>query len=630
MNIHVLDSNVSNLIAAGEVVERPASVVKELVENSIDAGADVINIEIEDGGKKLIRISDNGCGMSSEDAELCFVKHATSKIVDKDDLFHIKTLGFRGEALAAISAVSVIDMTTKTENSLCGYQYHVVSGQIVKTEEIGCIRGTTIAVQNLFYNTPARLKFLKSVHTETGNITALVTKLVLSHPNISFTLVVNGREQLFTSGNGQLKDTVFAVYGKSYTENLLEVNYQDERYKINGFVGSPLFNKPNRNWQLFYVNNRIVKSKVLQNTLENSFRNSMLISRYPVCVLFFSVNVEDVDVNVHPSKLEVKFSDEKSIGSALFSAIQKSLMYDSGIAKMNIVDAHQTVEKIREDLFTQEEIKLVAPPPVEVIQHQEIKPKQINGWMITPSKEVSPNDKTVKDLKTYTQLSDYFEEKPLKVASPMLEILPFREKDGQIEKSVGAESTYTEEDFVLIGEAFHSFIIIQKGEDILFIDKHALHERMLFEKLKTEKIESQILLSPLIMDFGPDENSLLIQHADELSTSGFDIEDFGGSIIVRCIPQILENRDVESVLQAYVDDCLSLKGEKNEVVDEFLHTVACKAAVKSGMQTSLYELENLIKKYFQKEKSLKYCPHGRPITFALSKKEIEKQFKRIV
>lgn len=593
--IRVLDNEISNLIAAGEVVERPASVVKELVENSIDAGADSIRIEVVDGGKKMIRISDNGCGMSDKDAQMCFLKHATSKIKTAQDLFCIGTLGFRGEALAAISAVSVIDMTTKTADALAGKTYHVVAGDIVSAEDAGSITGTSICVQDLFYNTPARLKFLKSEQTEQGNITVLVNRLAMSHPEISFTYIINGRQQLFTSGSGQLRDVIFAVYGKEYADNLLPVEYEDDSYKVRGFVGTPLFNKPNRNWQLFFVNNRIVRTKVFQYTLENSFRNSMLTSRYPVCVLFMDMPIQAVDVNVHPNKSEVKFADERAVGAALHAAIEKALRTDSGVAQMNLPPKPEPVS--------------VSPPSVAA-------DKDFSGWKISAPKH------------PLTRISDFFEEKPAPVSDIAIPELPFVVKEDTVEKIVAPAEDVA--DFEVIGEVFHSYILVQKGEDVLFIDKHALHERMLFEKLKTEKIQMQTLLTPLVFDFGPEENAALLRQTTALSESGFDVEDFGGSVIVRGIPQVLENKDVEATLQAYAQDCLSLKGTNNEIVDTFLHTIACKAAVKSGIQTSRFELTHLIKRYFQNEDSLKYCPHGRPITFSISKKEIEKQFKRIV
>ena len=653
MKIHVLDHSVANLIAAGEVVERPASVVKELVENAIDAGAHAIKIEIAGGGRDLIRITDDGCGMSDEDARLCFKKHATSKILQKEDLFCISTLGFRGEALAAISAVSEIDLTTKQAGALSGRKYHVVAGAVESCEEVGCTDGTTFSVQNLFYNTPARLKFLKAEQTEAGHITALVHRLALSHPDISFSYFISGREQLFTMGNGQLRDVIFAVYGKSFTEGLLQVDYQTEGYRIYGYVGSPLFNKPNRNWQLFYVNHRVVKSKVLQNTLENAFRNSMLVSRYPVCVLFLEMSLQSVDVNVHPSKVEVKFADDKAVSAALRDALHAALSYDRGITEISLPklpDEHPANQYKDVKLPFEEKMERVVAAVQKVAEP--VRPTQTKyfaDWTIrTPG---SAEQLAQKEYSPLSKVADAFEPVSLTVADSVpAEPLPFEEQNGRVikvdEKADRDASVHervepaaveplsiseeTAVDFSIIGEAFHSYIIVEKGEDLLFIDKHALHERMLFEKLKTEKIEVQYLLSPILLDLGASENQALLSHREDLLNAGFETDDFGDSVIVRSIPQILENKDVESVLADYANNCLNLKTDKNELADEFLHTVACKAAVKSGMNTSRYELEDLIQKYFANESQLKYCPHGRPITFSLSRKSIEKQFKRIL
>ena len=310
MKIHVLDSSVANLIAAGEVVERPASVVKELVENSVDAGATKISVEILDGGIGMIKVTDNGCGMSEEDARVAFKKHATSKISSKEDLYNIGTLGFRGEALAAISAVSKVELTTKTSDSVSGVRLSLEAGElcgdVVSSEEVGCPVGSTFRVRDLFYNVPARKKFLKNEAAEAGAVTSLVQKLALSHPDISFRLTVGGKESLFTSGNGKLEDAIFSVFGRSLTQNLMPVGIKNEDFKLSGFIGTPLFSKANRNMQLFYVNGRIIRSKLLQTCLENAYRNSMLIGRYPVCFLFLQVDNSSIDINVHPSKSEIK------------------------------------------------------------------------------------------------------------------------------------------------------------------------------------------------------------------------------------------------------------------------------------------------------------------------------------
>lgn len=757
MKIHILDSSVSNLIAAGEVVERPSSVVKELIENSIDAGASIIKIEIEGGGSELIRIVDNGCGMEEKDALCAFQKHATSKIRTKEDLYKIGTLGFRGEALPSISAVSKIELQTKVKDAISGTKIVVEGGNVVSSEEIGCNEGSVFTVRDLFYNTPARKKFLKTEQTETGVIISSVQKLALSHPDISFRLTVRGKDTLFTTGNGVLKDAVFAVYGADMAGNLFAVSHDDGIYKVSGFIGAPLYSRPNRNTQLFYVNNRVVRSRILQNSLENSYRNSMLIGRYPVCFLFLETRPEDVDINVHPSKIEIKFSDEKAVAYFLDTAIKNALSVGSPIREIKLktstdekrpndyknvlsperksvvrYDGTLKKEAEKEPVLTEKKTvdygdwkitsdvpvadkKMEYVPTVKGVRPVVDEPKPVAGVLtyvsVEPKTEVKDEKAVVSEPKTevkvektvaYEPKTDFKNEKTVAAETKTAQkeekqisyssystnaftdriatvddvsakktvddynqsiidkisaiessglmladdtvLIPKRDstntESAPLAKQVGKtleEGTLDLDlkdekacEFKIIGEVFNSYTLVERGDEVLFIDKHALHERMNFEKLKTQTIGTQYLLTPLVIDFGAAENSVILENVNELKLSGFEVDDFGGSVIVRMIPQILEEADVESVLMKYVESFRNSKLSKNDLLDEFLYDCACKASIKAGSHTSSFELEKLIKTYFERADELKYCPHGRPITFSLSRHSIEKQFKRIV
>lgn len=613
--IHVLSEDVAALIAAGEVVERPQSVVKELVENAVDAGATKINVEIEQSGVKLIRITDNGSGMSRNDAMLSFVKHATSKISTKDDLFAIQTLGFRGEALASISAVSHFEIVTKTRDNVIATKITVNGGVQSESEDTAAPDGTSISVRDLFYNTPARLKFLKSDQTETGLIVTLIERLALSHPEISFRLTVNGRETLFTTGNGKLSDVIYSIFGRDFSDMMIDVNYSEDII-INGYIGKPLYSKPNRNFQVFFVNGRLVRSKTLQNTLEAAYKNSMLISRYPVCVLFLEIDCSDIDINVHPSKQEIKFSDESVVKNALTKAINKALIGDTGIVPI----IKEPVIEVKPVVTPQQEVKKY--DDWEIISNKmnvaDIIQNVVDNTDQQPYAEISENDTVTITYPVYEQKHlEPIEIKPITVEKPPEIVKPVYEQE-KLENKIN---------WKLVGEAFNSFAIIQKGDDILFIDKHALHERINFEHLKTRKPQIQTLLTPLTISLGGEEYSKIIENVKTLETLGFEIEDFGiGTVLVRKIPQILSVTDVEYLLNKFASGVCSAKS----TYDEFLYDIACKASIKSGMETSEYELRKLVDEYLNREAELKYCPHGRPVCFSLSKTALEKQFKRIV
>lgn len=689
--INILGNEISDLIAAGEVVERPASVVKELVENSIDAGASKITVEIRGSGIEYIRVTDNGCGMSNEDAKTAFMKHATSKISTKDDLFAINTLGFRGEALAAISAVSKISLKTKETESVSGYYVYLEGGKIIEDNEIGSADGTTIEVSDLFFNTPARLKFVKSEQSERAVISALIEKLAISNINIAFTYIINGGVRFITSGNGKLKDAIYSVYGAELASDMLSVNHDENGLSIHGLTGKPLANKPNRNYQMFFVNGRLVKSKTLQQALELSYKNSMMVGRYPICVLFISINTEDIDVNVHPSKLEIKFSHDKMVANAVSVAIRSALASESGVYQIKLSDSEKTEKKpfvnkseVNVDISkTKVEIPTPVTSFVEQPQRKEVKEvKKINDWEITtyhkphkennpfnrnpyiqskPSNSVTENRLQSNPIEAMAVIKDYVDRNNINISTEEIaEIakVPNEQKDSILktnEQSVEVETVKKEEvpssnikpeieeekEVVLIeeeipaykyiGEVFNTYIIIEQEEELVFIDKHALHERMIFEKLRSHDfIEVQTMLIPKLLFLSESDSAVLIDNKEELKKIGFDLEDFGGSIMLREIPTVIESSDIEVLLTEIASDLRLKQNADKELLDKFLYNIACKAAIKSGGRSSEKELRSLIDEYFKKRNSLKYCPHGRPIVFTLTEKAIEKQFKRIV
>ncbi len=700
--INILGNEISDLIAAGEVVERPASVVKELVENSIDAGSKKITVEIRGSGAEYIRVTDNGCGMSSDDAKTAFMKHATSKISTKEDLYAINTLGFRGEALAAISAVSKIVLKTKESASVSGYSVCLEGGRIIDEGEIGAADGTTIEVSDLFFNTPARLKFIKSEQSERSVITSLIEKLAISNTEIAFTYIINGSVRFFTSGNGSLSDAIYSVFGSELASDMLPVNFEDLGITVFGLTGKPLANKPNRNFQMFFVNGRLVRSKTLQQALESSYKNSMMVGRYPVCVLFITVNTSDIDVNVHPSKLEIKFSNDKVVANTISTAVRSALSLESGVYQIKIGKQEPVQIKEPENVSFKERIE---PKPVTNVSQRpilnisaeekkevkEIKEvKKINDWEITTYHKPEKHIPTVKrdsklarpvyssssgtvgtlnsnPMEALSAIKEFVDKNNIDISTekiseiakvepkPVNESLPekderpviineqkIKQKTVKEEIPVIIEQTSVEEPEVTlieedvpaykyIGEVFSTYIIIEQEDELVYIDKHALHERMIFEKLRSSDfIEIQTLLVPKLLFLSESDSTVLIENKDELKKIGFDIDDFGGSIMLREIPSVIEESDIEVLLTEIASELRIKTTAESEFLDKFLYNIACKAAIKSGGRSSEKELRSLIDEYLKKKNTLKYCPHGRPIVFSLTKKAIEKQFKRIV
>ena len=634
-----LSPHVANLIAAGEVVERPASVVKELLENAVDAGSSQVTVEIRDGGMTFIRITDNGCGMSPEDARTAFLRHATSKLRSAEDLAAIATMGFRGEALAAIASVSRIDLLTKTPGSISGTSLSLEAGSITEESEAGCPDGTTIIVRDLFFNTPARMKFMKSDTVEGGRVSAAVQLQALAHPEVAFRFIRDGKEVLSTPGTGQLEAAVYCVYGRECGK-MVKVESRWEEYSLTGYISKPTDARPSRNLQTFFVNDRPVKSRILIAALEEAYRNQLMVGKFPACVLHLHLPSNAVDVNVHPAKTEVKFLNEKAVFDCVHYGVLGALNKAPDRPQVQFKPAPTP-----------------APAPVKTTAPQIPKaPKQENFFRTMTAAEYKTFSSAVKDAPKPSPLAavataaavERSVQKPLKEhvilpeaapvplpklpdikkPEPIVISAPVQEKEP--EQAV-IESMPQEIQWRYVGELYNSYIIVEQGEDAYLIDKHAAHERILSEKLKAnqESISSQSLLSPVACRLSAEESSILLANRPLLEELGFEAEEFGeNTLLLRQIPMDLGVEQAEETLEQMAADLLNGRREKKDSVrDEILHTVACKAAIKAGWQSSEKELKVLAEQVMRRD-DLKHCPHGRPICITLSKKQLEKQFKR--
>ena len=639
-----LSSHVANLIAAGEVVERPASAVKELLENAVDAGASKVTIEIRDGGMTFLRVTDNGCGMSAEDARTAFLRHATSKLRTEEDLAAIGTMGFRGEALAAIASVSRIDLMTKTPGSLSGVKLHLDAGVITEEAEAGCPDGTTILVRDLFYNTPARMKFMKSDTVEGSRVAAAVQMQALAHPEVAFQFLRDGKQVLATPGSGKLQDAMYCVYGRA---RMVAVESRWESYTLSGFVTLPTDARPSRNLQTFFVNDRPVKSKLLIAALEEAYRNQLMVGRFPGCVLHLNLPANAVDVNVHPAKTEVKFLSEKAVFDCVHYGVLGAL------------------NKKPDRPAVQFKPQPAPVPPEKPAPSPEAKPAE--------KKEAFFRTMTAQEYKTFSAaMADAPKPKPEAAAAaakkiptggnmplrefvmlpqvrqaarpepaPSLPPLPETPKPSAPEMPVKAPEPEMEQTALempkadtwrMVGELYRTYILVEEGDNAFLIDKHAAHERILFEKLKAnqESISGQTLLQPVPVRLSPAAAGELLGNTALLEELGFEIEEFGeNTVLARQIPMDLSEEAAAEALETLADDLLNGRRESRDTVrDTLLHTVACKAAIKAGWVSDEKELLAIAKAVMERE-DLKYCPHGRPICVSLSQKMLEKQFKRI-
>ena len=661
-----LSRHVADLIAAGEVVERPASVVKELVENAIDAGATRVTVEIQNGGMTLIRILDNGCGMAPEDARTAFLRHATSKIRNKDDLAAISTLGFRGEALAAISAVSRIDLLTKAADTP-GVSLHLEAGQITQESPAGCPEGTTILVRDLFYNTPARMKFMKSDQAEAYAVFLAVQQQALAHPEIAFRFLKDGQEQLSTAGSGDRMAAIYTVFGREIANNMIEVKGSWEQFTVRGFVTKPACTRGNRSYQYFFVNSRFIKSRMLSAALEEAYKNQLMVGRFPVCVLEIDLPVQAVDVNVHPAKTEVKFLSERGAFDAVHYAVLSALNKAPGRPAVQLPKSRQdqiagsvssNIPVPKKDFFqtkTAEEFRRTASAAEENPFEKPVRPaaKPVSVFVDEPSflsaalsSPVQVPERTVKapeaapvipkaepvapaPKEAPAPLTPVPEEEhiPLgrKAASAPTKLTPAPEPESQQVLSI------PEVPFRVIGETMDTYILVEQGESLLLIDKHAAHERVLFEKLKSEEhpVMPQLLLQPVPVSLTKPEAQVVLENLPLLQSLGFDVSEFADlQLVLRQIPSDLTEEDACATLEAFAEDLLTGKRPSQaDLRDNLLHTMACKAAIKAGWHTQPREREALVREVLSRD-DIKYCPHGRPVCIELTKKELEKQFKR--
>lgn len=633
--INVLPKEIYQLIAAGEVVERPSSVVKEMIENSLDAGAKNITLEIKNGGSTYIRITDDGCGIERDDVRKVFISHATSKISKKDDLNSIATLGFRGEAMAFISAVSKVELLTKAENEEIGTRYEIAGGEELEFDDAGCPNGTTIVVRDIFFNTPARMKFLKKDVTEGNQVAGIVDRMAISHPEISFRFIRDGKQVLITSGNGDLKSTVYSVLGKEMSDSLMSVDYSFNDMRITGFVSKPTASRKSRAGQYFYINNRIVKSKTAMAALEQAYKNTIMVGRFPACVLNIELNPAQVDVNVHPSKTEVRFANEKPIFDLVYYAVKTAIENDRTVKEVEFKEnpiyrqepknVYQNNDnksfQAKFDFFKKKD----EPPSQQVIK---TKPRE-NFWQVEAPK---PEYKIARDEKPKARVDINIEyEEPEEISTAKSEDAP---KEQDIEKVVITDEKDNENfipNFKLIGEAFKTYLIVEIENELYFIDKHAAHERMNFERFKAQAtVETQMLLAPVVVNLTKDEFIAISENVELIKKCGFELEEFGESqIIVRAIPSLVDGDSVKDLMLEIAQKLLEHKTDiLPDKIDWIYHSASCRGAVKAGDYTSRQEQEMFVKKLLSMP-NIRFCPHGRPVFIKMSKYDIEKQFGRV-
>ncbi len=707
--INVLPKSVAELIAAGEVVERPSSAVKELIENSIDAGATAITVEIKNGGVKYIRVTDNGCGIHKEDVRKAFISHATSKISSGEDLDSIFTLGFRGEALPSIAAVSKLSLLTKTEEENIGTGIEIAGGEEQSFDDAGCPDGTTIIIRDLFYNTPARMKFLKKDMTEGTYVTDIVQKTAISHPEIKFTLIKDGKNVLMTPGNGDLRSCIYSVFGKEISEALIPVSYEYQSVTVNGFVSRPLNNRPNRNMQYCFVNGRYVRVPVAAAALDEAYKNRIMVGKFPMCFLFIGLPAGKIDVNVHPAKTEIRFSEDSKIFEAVFYSVKSALNKGDDVRPgISLRDKRDiTAKKEPEPVqmrFTAQSLKAAqeSPKPTAAVTEKTedgIKKPSENAFAEEKTAEKAfsidkTDEKPFFDEKTVTAAETKYEAPAPEMLSapsvirkdkPKLDIIVDEEEEKipvkeekpfsvfnepspavfrdtsdifsnmtpkeEVEKENGkayiGKGSQTEAEIVspyidddgkktveprIIGEVFATYILVESGDRLLVIDKHAAHERMIFNSLTEGEFstDSQLLLVPVAVSLSGKEYAAVLENTEIFEKGGFSVEDFGGgTVIVRACPVTLQKEDISAIITEMAGELL--KGNMRPVPEKLTwlyHSTACRAAIKAGDRLKNEETEAFVKKLLEDD-SIRYCPHGRPVMYELTKREIEKQFGRV-
>ncbi|MCR5207773.1 MAG: DNA mismatch repair endonuclease MutL [Eubacterium sp.] len=607
--INILPKEVYQLIAAGEVVERPSSVVKEMLENSVDAGAKNITVEIKNGGSTYIRITDDGSGIPKSEVKKVFMPHATSKIKTGSDLDSIATLGFRGEAMSSIAAVARVELLTRAKGEELGTRYEIAGGEELDFSDAGCPEGTTVVVRDIFFNTPARMKFLKKDVTEGNSVAGIVDRMAISHPEVSFRFIREGKQTLITSGNGELKSAVYSVFGKEFSDGLAEVDYSVNGMRVTGLVTRPAAARKSRAMQFFFINSRSVRCATATAALEQAYKNSVMVGKFPGCVLNIECDTSFVDVNVHPAKIEVRFANERPVFELVYYGVKSAI---------------ETQDKPKEAHFPDYKAPaLTASGKIDIRPRNEEKPVQLQFKQKTPDdfwQVAAPSSKP--------ERNEVLAGEAFKIS---LDDLTEKKEYAPAEAPVKEESPNTDvPDFRIVGEAFKTYIIAEIEGALYFIDKHAAHERMNFEKLKrSTQINSQLLLQPVAVRLSPEEYNAVCDNLGLYSKCGFAVEDFGGNtVIVRECPSMLGGEDIADLIVETAGKLLDGKTDITpERMDWIFHSTSCRAAVKAGDYTSPQERELFVKRLLSMP-DIRYCPHGRPVMIKMSKYDIEKQFGR--
>lgn len=620
-SINILSREISELIAAGEVIERPASVIKELVENSIDAGAGHITVEIKNGGSTYMRVTDDGSGMSFEDVPTAFLRHATSKIFTKDDLDNISTLGFRGEALASVAAVGKVELMTKQKGDTYGTVYSIMGSEEKSHEKGGCPDGTTIVIRDLFYNVPARAKFMKKDVTEANAVSNIMQKITLSHPDISFRVIRDNRMEFNSAGDGELYSAIYAVYGKDFARDLLPVDYEYNGIHISGYTVKPLYSKSNRTFQNFFVNGRYIRSKLCSAVLENAYENMIMTGKFPACVLMIEMSPNDMDVNIHPSKAEVRFTDEKRVTDAIYFAVKNALIEDGLVYEFQIKqnqdwkkpESEEKTEIIQQEILFSPIEKAEESKLAEI--HEAKQPETVTDNIPETAERVSEIVKEVTENFRYITPEKF--EKP---AEPV-----------EVPRGTAETSEEKKPDVKIIGEAFGLYILAEYEGKIIMVDKHAAHERIIFERLKSGngKQYSQSLLTAVRILLTSEDIDIIENNTETLENMGF-VFDFSERpcIAVTAVPTFIMDTDIESIICEVADNLkLHKQNPQSEFLNDLLHNMACKSAVRANDKSSPEEMKSLVEQILADE-NIRHCPHGRPVMFTMTKSNIDHQFRR--
>lgn len=650
-SINVLSKEISELIAAGEVIERPASVIKELVENSIDSGAKHITVELQNGGTIYMRVTDDGCGMKFDDVPTAFLRHATSKIVSKADLDNICTLGFRGEALASVAAVSKVELMTKRSSDTFGTLYKINGSNQVSHEQTGCPDGTTIIIRDLFYNVPVRQKFMKKDVTEANAVSQILHKITLSHPEIAFKLIRDNRLEFNSSGDGELFSAVYAVYGRDFARDLIPVDYTHNNIKVSGYVIKPLYAKSNRTFQNFFVNGRYVKSRLCSTALESAFTNMIMTGKFPACILMLDLIPASIDVNIHPAKAEVRFTDEKTVSDAVFFAVKNGLMNDGLIYEFELKPKTDWSKAVVDEVDDEEIQQELMFTPVDKIEETENAMKASEACEKTETQNV-PEATEFENSDKITDMKSDMEKamEHISVCRPM----SVPEEAETVSENVDGFKYLNTKSFVkpvaeeikpepepiaakektkirVIGEAFKNYIMAEVDDTIVMIDKHAAHERVIFERLKSRNCRqySQLIIDSSEVLLPMNEFDALENNSELLADMGFQF-DFSKKpyVITKAVPTFMTALNLDEIIPEIAENLyLGKQNPQTHILDDMLHTLACKSAIKANDKNDIRELQALVEQVYSDEK-IRHCPHGRPVMFTMTKGNIEHQFKR--